>query len=339
MLAFLRTLGVKSVKYSAVAVVGLTTVLVAEAQAQYKIVVTNYGVSANGMPFAVASEKKFFEEEGIEVTEILTSAGGGTTLRNMMAADAPYAEINPAAAMGAVIQGLDLKIIAENVMTVAEFTWFSKLDSKFKKPSDMKGAKVGFNNPRSTSVPLLGMMLESGGLSMDDIEMVRTGGFGESLTALEIGTIDVTPMTDPLWSRYKGKYTEIAKASDVLPPLSNVVGVTLDSINDEQKEFVRGVIRARRKAVDYMAANPQESAEIVAKHYNIDLEVAQSVLDNLLNSKTEGIPYWGTGQIHYPGLDRMIKAQQSVGAITGEVDLEAAIDTQYLPEDIREILR
>ena len=125
------------------------------------------------MPFAIA-KKKLFEAEGITVTDIITSAGGGTTLRNMMAANAPYAEINPAAAIGAVQQGLDLKIIAENVQTVSEFTWFSKKGSKFQKPADLKGARIGFNNPRSTSVALIGLLLEGANLSMNDVKMVRT---------------------------------------------------------------------------------------------------------------------------------------------------------------------
>ena len=44
-----------------------------------EIVVSNYGVSANGMPYAVALEKGFFKAEGANVTGIITSAGGGTT--------------------------------------------------------------------------------------------------------------------------------------------------------------------------------------------------------------------------------------------------------------------
>ena len=37
------------------------------AQAE-EIVVSNYGVSANGMPYAVAMEKGYFKEEGANVT-------------------------------------------------------------------------------------------------------------------------------------------------------------------------------------------------------------------------------------------------------------------------------
>ncbi len=321
------------------ALMACTLLAVSTAAAQTKIVVTNYGVSANGMPFAIALEKGFFKQQGLNITEIITSAGGGTTMRNMMAAGVPYAEINPGAAIGAIQQGVDLKIIADNVLTVAEFAWFVKPESKIRTIKDLKGAKVGFNNPRSTSAALLQVLLDQAGLRKDDVQMIRTGGFGESLTALDINTIDMTPITEPLWSRYKDKFRAIAVASDVLPPMSNVVGVALTSQMKEHDKFIRGVVKARRMAVEFMSANPQEAGDIVARAYNIDPALARAVVKNLVESRTQGIPYWGTGQIHLAGLERTVAAQRSVGAITGEVDLMKIIDTRFLDEDIRALVR
>ena len=40
-----------------------------------QIVVSNYGVAANGMPYAIAVEKGFFKQEGADVTGILSSSG------------------------------------------------------------------------------------------------------------------------------------------------------------------------------------------------------------------------------------------------------------------------
>ncbi|HEY2184921.1 MAG TPA: hypothetical protein VGH39_07995, partial [Xanthobacteraceae bacterium] len=42
------------------------------------IVVGNFGVAANGMPYAVALDKGFFKAEGANVTGIISSQGGGT---------------------------------------------------------------------------------------------------------------------------------------------------------------------------------------------------------------------------------------------------------------------
>ena len=107
-----------------------------------QIVVSNYGVSTNGMPYAVALEKGYFREEGADVTGIITSAGGGTTLRNMIAGGVPYAEVNPTVAVAAILQGLDLVIISDNVLTVAEFYWAVRADSPVRSMNDMPGCSM-----------------------------------------------------------------------------------------------------------------------------------------------------------------------------------------------------
>ena len=314
----------------------LSTLGCSKAEAQFDIVVTNFGVSANGMPFAVALEKGYFKDEGIVVKNILTSAGGGTTLRNMMAAGVPYAEINPAAAIGAIQAGVDLKIVSDNALTVAEFAWIVRPDSDIKSFKDLKGKKLGYTNPRATSIALQNILIEKAGLKKEDVQMVRTGGFGESLTALDVGQVDIVAITEPLWSKYKTKFRTIAIATELLPPLDNVLGVALASKMAEHGDFIKAVIRARRKAVDFMKTNPDEASAMIAKHYDtIEPEFIKATVVNLINSKTDGVPYWGDGRIHMSGLKRMVEAQTSVGAITGAVDLNAIIDTSMLPEDLR----
>src|SRR5580698_3188665 len=96
--------------------------LASAAQAE-QIVVSNYGIAANGMPYAIAMEKGFFKEAGADVTGILSSQGGGTTVRNLMAGNLAYGEIDLAGTVAAIQQGADLKIVSDNVLTVAEFVW------------------------------------------------------------------------------------------------------------------------------------------------------------------------------------------------------------------------
>jgi NitT/TauT family transport system substrate-binding protein len=298
-----------------------------------EIVVSNYGVSANGMPYAVALEKGFFKQEGANVTGILTSAGGGTTLRNMLAGSAPYAEVNPNAVIAAVRQGADIKIIADTVSTVAEFVWAVKPDSPIKSVKDLKGKKFGYTNPRSTSQALATLVIQSGGLKTEDVELVKTGGFGEGIAALDIGLVDIAPVPEPLWSKYKDKYRPIARASEMLPPIANVLGIAAGSGAAGKDDFIKAVLRARAKAVAFMASNPDEAGDIIAKVYNIEPAVARAAVKNLTTSKTNGIPYWGAGQIHMGGLEKAVEVQKMVGAIKGDVDLKAMIDTRYLPDD------
>lgn len=323
---------------STIAAIALAAFAAAPGHTQ-QIAVGNFGVSANGMPFAVAVEKGYFKAEGIDVTGIITSAGGGTSLRNMLAGGVPYGEVNPGVVIAAIQQGLDLKIISDNVLTVAEFVWAVKPDSPIKSVQDLKGAKIGYTNPRSTSQGLSMLLLQKGGVAPNEAELVRTGGFGEGIAALDTGLITVAAMPEPLWSKFKDKYRPIAVASEILPPLDNVVGVTTANMAATKGDFIRAVIRARRTAVEFMHKNPDEAGDMVAKHYNIEPAVARSAVRNLTSSRTNGIPYWGSGQIHLAGLKSMVEVQRMVGSITGEVNYGAIIDTQFLPEDIRAIVK
>ncbi len=303
-----------------------------------EIVVSNYATSANGMPFGVALAKGYFKDEGLNITGLISSAGGGTTLRNMLAGGGvPYGEVNPGVVVSAIIAGADLKIVSDNVLTVAEFVWAVKPNSPIKTLKDIKGKKIGYTNPRSTSQALDNMLVQAAGYKLEDVELVKTGGFGEGVAALESDQVDMVPITEPLWSKYKSKYRAVVAASDALPPLDNVVGVTTVEMAEKRGDFIRAVIRARRKAVIFMREHPDEAAEIVAKQYNIELEVARSAIHNLTTSKTQGVPYWGEGDIHLDALKRMIEAQRSVGAITGEVDYSKIIDTRFLPDDLKAI--
>lgn len=306
----------------------------AQAHAE-QIAVGNYGIAANGMPYAVAMAKGFFKEEGANVTGIISSQGGGTSLRNMMTGGVAYGEVNPGVTAVAIQQGADLKIISDNVLTVAEFVWAVKPDSPIQSIKDFKGKKIGYTNPRSTSQALAILLLQAAGYKPEDAELVKTGGFGEGVAALDIGLIDVAPMAEPVWSKFKSKYRAVAVATDVLPPLDNVVGVTTGAAAATKGDFIRAVIRARRRAVEFMIANPDEAGDIVAKAYDLDPAVARSAVRNLTTSKTQGVPYWGSGQFHMEGMKRMVEVQKMVGAITGEIDLMKMIDTRFLPDDIK----
>ncbi|HTZ77705.1 MAG TPA: ABC transporter substrate-binding protein [Stellaceae bacterium] len=301
-----------------------------------EIEVGNYGVSANGMPYAVAMEKGFFKEEGADITGILSSQGGGTSMRNMMTGSLAYGEINPTAVVIAIRQGADLRIISDNVLTVSEFIWASKMGSPVKTLQDLRGKKIGYTNPKSTSQALAILVAQAGGLKPDEAEYVKTGGFGEGVVALDLGSVDVVPIPEPLWSKYQGKYHPIAKASEILPALDNVVGVTTGKAAETRGDFLRAILRARRKAVEFMYAHPDDAGVIIAKAYNLEPEVAKAAVRDLTSARSkDGLPYWGAGEFHVEGMNRMIDAQKLVGAISGDVDWSKVIDARFLPDDLK----
>ncbi|HWS06386.1 MAG TPA: ABC transporter substrate-binding protein [Xanthobacteraceae bacterium] len=323
------------IKPGSIVALALAALLPLRAMAAEQIVVSNFGVAANGMPYAIAMEKGFFKAEGADVSGMLSSAGGGTTVRNLMTGHLSFGEIDLAGTVAAIQQGADLKIISDNVLTVAEFVWAVKPDSPIKTIQDLKSKKIGYTNPRSTSQALDILLLEQAGLKPDDAALVKTGGFGEAVVALNLGLIDASAIADPVWSKNKSQFSVLVSASDVLPPLCNVIGVTTGEAAATKGDFIRAILRGRRKAVEFMSAHPDEAADIVAKAYNLDVEVAKSTIHNLVAPSKSGVPYWSAGNFDIAGMDRMIRAQKLVGALSGDVDWSKIVDESFLADELK----
>src|SRR6516165_3301789 len=54
-----------------------------------KITVSQYGRLVATLPWAVALQKNMFKEAGLDIDGITAGAGGGTSLRNMLAGELP----------------------------------------------------------------------------------------------------------------------------------------------------------------------------------------------------------------------------------------------------------
>lgn len=93
------------------------------------ITVTHWGGQFYGAPYAVAIEKGFFRQHGVDVTGILTAAGGGTAVRNTLAGGIPFGEVSLAAAVQAINSGQKLIIVAAGTQSVADQLWVVRKDS------------------------------------------------------------------------------------------------------------------------------------------------------------------------------------------------------------------
>jgi NitT/TauT family transport system substrate-binding protein len=306
----------------------------ASALAGQQIVVSNYGIAANGMPYAVALAKGFFKQCGADVSGILSSQGGGTTIRNLQGGGLDYGEVDLAGTVAAIQQGADLHIISDNVLTVGEFVWAVKPGSPVRSVKDFRGRRLGYTSPRSTSQALNVLLLKQAGMAPTDARLTKAGGFGEQVVEINLGALDVVTLADPVWSKNAPALRPVVRAADVLPPLANVVGVATGKAMAQHGDFLRAVLKARRMAVEYIYAHPDESAAIVAKAYNLDPAVAKQAIHNLIGSSKPGaMPYWGAGRFDMAGMNRMLEAQKAVGALQGNVDWTKIVDRRFLPPD------
>lgn len=296
-----------------------------------EISVTHWGVLMYGVPYAVAMEKGFFKEAGIDITGILTSQGGGTTMRNVLAGGLPYGEVALSAAVAASKEGIPVKIVNGAVRTVADTLWVVMPNSPLQSVKDLAGKKIAYTSPKSVTQMLAVMALDKAGIPLDKAELVSTGGIGSGLTALASGKVDAAPTLDPIWSRDSGKYRPLFWIKDLLPPIMQTVGVTTPDFAAKHPDKLRAIIAGRRKGVDFIHANPAETGRIFAKAYNLDAKLAETAVRNMI-----AVNYWGKGDFDIEGMNNMVKGLQLVGGLEpGPVDWSKLIDRSFLPNDLR----
>src|SRR5579872_7562662 len=110
------------------------------------ITVTHWGGQFYGLPYAVAMEKGLFKKNGVDVSGILTAAGGGTAVRNTLAGGIPFGEVSLAAAVQAINAGQKLIIIGAGTWSVADQMWLVKKDSSLKGIKELVDKKIAYTS-------------------------------------------------------------------------------------------------------------------------------------------------------------------------------------------------
>ncbi|TQF82783.1 ABC transporter substrate-binding protein [Elioraea sp. Yellowstone] len=307
------------------------TVLAPAAQASgEQISVTHWGVLMYGAPYAVAMEKGFFREAGVNITGILTSKGGGTTVRNVLAGGLPYGEVSLAAAVAAAREGLDIRIVNAGAATVADILWVTTPDNPVKTIKDLEGRKIAFTSPKSVTEMLVIMSLTASGIDLNKVERISTGGIGAGLTALRQGGVAAAPIMDPIWAREQGRWRPVFFVKDILPKMTQTVGITTTQFAREQPQKLRAIIAGRRKGVDFTYANPEEAGRIFAEAYELPRELGVRAVKNMVE-----VGYWSRGEIDTRALDAMVEGLRIIGEVEGPVDWSRLVDRSFLPPDLQ----
>jgi len=84
------------------------------------LLVTQYKADPSGAPYAIALEKGFFKKAGVDVTDIVAGAGGGSSVRNAMASSLGYGDVTAAPVIAAAAQDQDVKIVSITSRSLAD---------------------------------------------------------------------------------------------------------------------------------------------------------------------------------------------------------------------------
>jgi NitT/TauT family transport system substrate-binding protein len=296
------------------------------------ITVTHWGGQFYGVPYAVAMEKGLFKKNGVDVTGILTAAGGGTAVRNTLAGGIPFGEVSLAAAVQAINAGQKLIIIGAGAWSVADQMWLVKKDSTLKGIKDLAGKQVAYTAPGSVSNMVILMALKANGLTPQQVKLVPAGDLGANISAVGSGAVDAGFSDELIYAQHKELVKPLFMVRDVVDPhMMQTVMITTADYAKAHPDIIKGLINARREGLAYALDHADEAADITAKAYNNpNTELFRDHVRELIKEN-----YWSDGRLDYASMNHMVEGLQITGQMKGEVDWPKYVDTSYLPADLR----
>jgi NitT/TauT family transport system substrate-binding protein len=294
-----------------------------------KITVTQYGRIIASLPWAVALEKGMFKEAGLDIDGITAGAGGGTSLRNMLAGELPYAEVATSVIIAASRQGMELKAIDSGSNHIGELAWAVKPSAGIQSIKDLAGKKVAFTNPRSTTEQVILTALKREGLA-GKVEALPLGGLGPALTALSQDAVAAAPLNDPAMTLTPDKYKILFYGYQYYPKFTWQAGVTTREFAEKHPEILRKIVAVHRKAVEFVYGNREETARIYAKVWNVSEDEARAILP-----KYYAWEHWSRGEFSKEGLAAVLDGLSLVGELNEPFDWSRVIDQSFLDADLR----
>jgi NitT/TauT family transport system substrate-binding protein len=292
-----------------------------------EIHVSHFGQVMLSVPWILALEQDLFRKNGVDVTDVITSQGGGTTLRNMLAGGIPFADAAIGATVTGFAAGLPIKIIGATSSNAADNDWVVPADSRVKSLRDVVGGKFGTTTPGGLTRVYGDMLLRHNGIDPSQVTQVPLG-VGAAVAALNSGAVDTAYMYEPLQSKFGSKYRAIARVSDVLPHVISNVLVASQEFIDRQPDKLRAIMLAHKQAVDFVYAHPKEAAQqSLERMVNIDPASLEHALDRMVKAK-----YYSDGGIDPEGLAGSRKLLMATGEIDEGYDFETIIDRRFIPK-------
>lgn len=299
-----------------------------------EVTVTNHPALLYSPPWIAAVEQGLFKKQGVEITGIVGSEGGGTTVQNVVSGGLPLGEVATSAAITAFQAGVPLKIVGGGVGSGDDVFWVTGPDSSIKSIEDLRGKTVGYTSPGSVTQGLLALSLERAGVGVDNVKTRAMGGLSEGLTALKNGDIDAAAILEPVFSEQVEKegWKPVFRVSEYVPDFLATVIITGPGVLEKNPDFVRKAIAARAEAIEYLKANPKEVADAWAREAEIRPENALKAIKSV-----DPDEHWVVGLDNTKALEAVVEEMRLIDLLKDDqqVDWNKLVNQDFVPADQR----
>ena len=283
-------------------------------------------------PLWVASQKGFFERQGLDVELIVIRASdvgiqalaGGSLEIAGSASDAPIAAIE---------KGLDLVIVGGIINGLSQSIMAAK---KFKTYADLRGATFGAISLTSGVTFALRQVLKAKGLEYPrDYKLLVIGGTPQTYAALLSGQIDAAALSLPVnYAAEEHGFNEIGRFIDVIPNYQLAALSTKRSWADKNRPVLVRVMKAMAETMHWLYRNKEAGADLLAKEMKLKPEHALRGWDFYTSTRT-----WDpNGDINLDGLQIVTQIYWEQTQSKGPVPKPAKyVDQSYLREALKEL--
>jgi NitT/TauT family transport system substrate-binding protein len=211
----------------------------------------------------------------------------------------------------------------------------AKAGSGIATAADLRGKKIGIPGKYGSSWIMLQALLQSAGLTPDDVDIVLFPDFGQA-TALQQGAVDAATgfaNKEPIVLRQAGIETVVLTVDNItpLPGPGLVTGTaTLAAKHDALKAFTAATLHA----MDEIAADPQKGLDAtfaavpeLASDPTLQRQILDATIATWKNTRTNA-PY---GAIDRDGWQQSLDFMTTLGLVPNPVTVDQLVDSALLP--------
>lgn len=285
----------------------------------------------------VCIERGFCEAAGLDVT-IESGRGSSEALTKLATGISDIGNVDLGSLMAA--RAVD-NLPATAVMSYynkGPHAFFTLEDSGIETVADLAGKTIA-TSPFTSSNLYLPRVLRDNGISIDDVELIKTdpGALNPMMITGRTDAI-ISWMTDV--SRYRQQTEDAGRAMNVLPwseaglEIYSDTIVASDRFLEERPDVARRFVSALLDSMRYMRENPEDGAQAVADAVpELDAETALGSLNDVLGlmfneiSETDGLGHFEAERLRETW-ERVAEAQE---IDPSSLSPEDVIDDGFLP--------
>ena len=291
-------------------------------------------------PLFIAMDKGFFAEEGLEVTPQWFDAAHPIAVSTASSQVDVGATGITASLFNMAASGQKLAIVADKgreekgYSSSALIVTTDNYNKGVTSLEALKGKRVGITQKGSTFHYMIGRMLETKGMSLDDVQLIPLGKLGAVMAALESKQIDAAILNEPNISKVQraGYGKMVVQVGDLIPYQTSAVFYSPEFVKKEDAA-VR-FMKAYKKAVNYYydAATAKKDAKKLDEVVTIVSKYVKAPVEDI----KLGLPYMDRdGKLLSSDIATQIKWYASHGMLKGKLEAKDVANTSFLEKVLK----